>query len=183
MQLPEILNTTTVARSRLFRIESVDLKFSNGARRTYERLPGRGRKAVIVVGVTDDSEVVLIREYLAGLHAYELALPKGAVEGPDETLEETANRELKEEAGFGATRVEYLRELTMAPTHMGYGVHVMLARGLYPERLPGDEPERAEVLTWPLADVDDLMLSSEISEARSLAAIKIAQIHMERERA
>ena len=159
----------------------MELEFSNGVRRTYERLPARGRQAVIVVGVTDDDEVVLVREYLAGLHSYELGLPKGTVDGPDETFEEAANRELKEEAGFGAARVDYLRELSLAPSHMGFTVHVMLARGLYPERLPGDEPEQPEVEKWPLARIDDLLLSSEISEARSIAAIKIAQIHIERE--
>ena len=117
---------------------------------------------------------------LAGLHKYELGLPKGTVSGPGETFEEAANRELKEEAGFGARRIEYLRELSVAPSHMGFTVHAMLARDLYPESLPGDEPEPPEVRTWPLAAIDDLFLSNELSEARSLAAIRVAQIHMGR---
>lgn len=182
MPLPEILRATRVAESRFFHVEALELKFANGERRTYERLPPRGRQAVIVVGLTARDEVVLVREYLAGLHNYELGLPKGTVAGPDETLTEAANRELKEEAGFGARRIDYLRELSVAPSHMGFTVHAVLARGLYPERLPGDEPEAPEVCPWPLADIDDLFLSGEISEARSLAAIRIAQIHLERER-
>ena len=180
MPLPEILKETRIAESRFFHVEALDLRFSNGVRRTYERLPSRGREAVIVVAVTDDDKVVLVREYLAGLHKYELGLPKGTVDGPGETFEEAANRELKEEAGFGARRIEYLRELSVAPSHMGFTVHAMLARDLYPENLPGDEPEPPEVQTWPLAGIDDLFLSNELSEARSLAAIRVAQIHMGR---
>lgn len=180
MPLPEILKATRIAESRFFHVEALDLRFSNGVERRYERLPPRGRQAVIVVAITADEEVVLVREYLAGLHKYELGLPKGTVSGPGETFEEAADRELKEEAGFGAKRIEYLRELSVAPSHMGFTVHAMLARDLYPESLPGDEPEPPEVQTWPLASIDDLLLSSELSEARSMAAIRIAQIHMER---
>ena len=182
MPLPEILNATRIAESRFFHVEALRLRFANGVERTYERLPPRGRQAVIVVGITAAHEVVLVREYLAGLHKYELGLPKGTVETPAETFAAAANRELKEEAGFGARRVEYLRELSVAPSHMGFTVHVVLARDLYPQRLPGDEPEVPEVRTWPLADIDDLFLSGEISEARSLAAIRIAQIHLTRQR-
>lgn len=183
MPLPQILKATRVAESRFFHVEALELRFANGVRRTYERLPPRGRQAVIVVGVTARDEVVLVREYLAGIHRYELGLPKGTVDGPDETFVEAANRELKEEAGFGAGRIEYLRELSVAPSHMGFTVHALLARDLYPERLPGDEPELPEVRVWPLADIDELFLSGEISEARSLAAIRVAQIHLKRERA
>ena len=178
MKLPEILKSNTVARSRLFSIEALEIQFSNGVQRTYERLPARSRQAVIVVGITDHQEVVLVREYLAGLHRYELGLPKGTVDPKDGSFEEAANRELKEEAGFGAERIDYLREVSIAPSHMGFTVHVMLARGLFPERLQGDEPEQPEVVMWPLESVDDLFFSSEISEARSMAAIRMAQLHI-----
>ena len=43
---PQILSRTLVAKSRLFKIESIDLKFSNGVERTYERLVPGGRGAV-----------------------------------------------------------------------------------------------------------------------------------------
>ncbi len=68
--LPEILETKTVARSRLFSIETLKLRFSNGVERLYERLPARGRQAVIVVAINTDDEVILVREYLAGLHRW-----------------------------------------------------------------------------------------------------------------
>ena len=74
---PEILKATRVAESRFFHVEALDLRFSNGVERRYERLPPRGRQAVIVVAVTGDDEVVLVKEYLAGLHKYELGLAEG----------------------------------------------------------------------------------------------------------
>jgi ADP-ribose diphosphatase len=60
--------------SRLFEIEQLDLEFSNGARRTYERMKTRGLGAVIIVPMKDDKTVLLVREYAAGLHKYEIGL-------------------------------------------------------------------------------------------------------------
>lgn len=180
MKLPTIRQSETVAASRLFSIESLELEFSNGEVRTFERLPKRGREAVIVCAITKDLEIVLIREYMAGIHKYELGLPKGRVE-PDESLAFAANRELKEEAGFGAKNVEWLRELSLAPGQMGFSIHAMLATDLYSESLPGDEPEPLEVELWPLANIDDLIFSEELSEARSIAAIKMAEVALKQQ--
>ena len=180
--LPEILETKTVARSRLFSIETLKLRFSNGVERLYERLPARGRQAVIVVAINTDDELILVREYLAGLHRYELNLPKGTVD-PGETFEEAANRELKEEAGFGARKLDYVRQLTVPPAYMGFAIHVILARGLYPESLPGDEPEIMEVEKWRLQEADQLVMSDLLSESRSIAALKLAEVFIERENA
>ena len=178
LKLPSILNSEIVASSRLFSIESLDLRFSNGETRTFERLPKRGREAVIVCAVTENQEVVLIREYMAGLHKYELGLPKGRVD-LGESFAYAANRELKEEAGFGARSIVHLRELSLAPGQMGFSIHAMLATDLYPESLPGDEPEPLEVVLWPLDRIDELIFSHELSEARSIATLKIAEIALQ----
>ncbi|MGZ8227825.1 MAG: ADP compounds hydrolase NudE, partial [Methylococcaceae bacterium] len=66
---PTILNKTTVAKSRLFRIESLDIRFSNGEQRNYERLArGNSGGAVLIVPMLDVETVLLIREYSAGVH-------------------------------------------------------------------------------------------------------------------
>lgn len=176
-ELPRVLARREVARSRLFRIEELDLQFSNGVRRTYERLPATGHRAVMVVAVTANDEVVLIREYMAGFHEYQLTLPKGAAE-PGESLEAAADRELKEEAGFGAGRIETLKSLSVAPGHMGFTQTAMLAQDLYPQSLPGDEPEPLEVETWPLAELEALFARPDFNEARAIAALQLAAIRL-----
>ena len=177
LKLPTIRKSEVVASSQLFSVEALDLLFSNGEERRYERLPKRGREAVIVCAITSDHHVVLIREYMAGVHKYELALPKGRVD-PGETLKFAADRELKEEAGFGAHSIQYLRELSLAPGQMGYSIHAMLATDLYEMSLPGDEPEPIEVVRWPLSKLDELIFSSEFSEARSIATLRLAEVAM-----
>ncbi|HCK75667.1 MAG TPA: ADP compounds hydrolase NudE, partial [Gammaproteobacteria bacterium] len=75
--LPEVLNTTRVATSRLFSIEQVDLRFSNGTETCFERLVGQGEGAVMVVPMQTDQELLLIREYAVGVERYELSFVKG----------------------------------------------------------------------------------------------------------
>ena len=156
------------------RRETLDLEFSNGERRRYERLKSGGHGSVIIAAVPDPQTVLLIREYAAGMHRYELGLVKGRIDA-GETPAQAADRELKEEAGFGARRLDVLRSLTLAPTYMSHQSWLVVARDLYPERLPGDEPEELEVVPWKLQDLDQLMLREDFSEGRSLAALFIAR--------
>lgn len=169
-QKPEILDTKLVARSRLFGIEELHIRFSNGEQRTYERLRTPPLAAVMCVPMLDDDTVVLIREYGAGLERYELTLPKGAYE-PGEDWREAANRELQEEAGYGARQLSLLKNMTLSPGYMGHQIKVVLAQDLYEQRLPGDEPEPLEVLTWKLSQLDSLVAREDMSEARVIAAL------------
>jgi len=164
-----------------YRMERMDLEFSNGERRKYERLHGRGHGAVAVVPMLDAETVLLVREYAAGVHRYELGLVKGRIDAGESPLE-AANRELMEEAGYGARDLLVLRSLTLAPTYMSHATHLVLARDLYPKRLPGDEPEALELVPWKLADIGELILREEFSEGRSVAALFIAREWLQQQR-
>ena len=168
--LPTITDRSIVAKSRFFNVEQVDLTFSNGATRQFERMAGNGHGAVMIVPFADDEHILLIREYGAGTHAYELGFPKGLIDA-GETPFEAANRELKEEAGFGAHHLSDLMKVSMAPTFFNARMHVVVARDLYPETLEGDEPEPLEVVKWPLAKIDELLARDDFTEARSIAAL------------
>jgi ADP-ribose diphosphatase len=155
-------------------VEELDLEFSNGERRRFHRQRAEGPGAVVVVPMLDEQTVLLVREYAAGMHRYELGLVKGRIDA-GESADEAANRELKEEAGYGARRLDVLRSLTQAPLYMSHQSWLVVARDLYPERLPGDEPEELEVVPWKLDALDQLMLREDFSEGRSLAALFIAR--------
>ena len=175
-QKPTVLAREIVASSRLFRVEEVQLRFSNGAERTYERLVGKGSGygAVMVVAMLDAEHAVLIEEYCGGTDDYQLSLPKGLVE-PGEDVLAAANRELKEEAGFGAHELEFITELSLSPGYMSQKIQVVLARNLYEERLPGDEPEPMRVDRINLRELSRLALHEQFSEGRALAALYLVR--------
>ncbi len=169
-KIPEILRSQIVARSRLFRVERLDLRFSNGVEMEYERVPGSSIGAVLVAPVLNGDTVLLIREYAAGTHRYELGFPKGRIEQNEDMLE-AANREIMEEVGYGARRLRHLSTMTIAPGYIGHRTHIILAEDLYERRLPGDEPEEIEVVPWRLSRLDELLARDDLSEARSIASL------------
>ncbi len=167
---PQVLRRRTLARTRIFHVEGLDLRFPNGVEVQYERIQGSAHGAVLVVPMADDDTVLLIREYAAGVERYELALPKGRIEA-GERPEDAAAREIMEEVGHGARRLTVLHRLTTAPGYMAHDTHVVLAQDLYPHRLPGDEPEPPEVVPWRLSRLNELLQHPECTEARSIAAL------------
>lgn len=167
---PTILHRQTLARTRLFHIEQLDLRFTNGVETRFERLLGSPQGAVLIVPMLDADTVLLIREYAAGTDRYELALPKGRIEQGEELLV-AANREIMEEVGYAANSLHHLTSYSLAPGYVGHFTHVVLARELYPKKIEGDEPEPLEVVPWRLSELPQLLARNDCSEARSIAAL------------
>src|SRR5690606_35777142 len=137
--LPEVEATRDLDYGGRFQVEHLDLLFPNGARRTFERMKPRGSGAVAVVAMRDDETTLLVREYACGVHRRELGIVRGRIDR-GESVEQAAERELKEEIGFGARRLTVLRAMTLAPNYMSHQTWLVLAEDLYPEKLEGDEP-------------------------------------------
>ena len=170
VQKPQILGAKTVAKTRIFQVEQLDLRFSNGVEVSYERMRSSGNGAVLIVPLLDAETVLLTREYAAGVHRYELALPKGKIE-TDEDILLAADREMMEEVGYGAKNLTLISSLTVSPGYMDHVTHVVLAEDLYPKKCEGDEPEEIEVMPWRLDQLNELLLHEECTEARSIAAL------------
>ncbi|MGJ8514164.1 ADP compounds hydrolase NudE [Carnimonas bestiolae] len=177
---PVILECNELTRSRLFCVESLELEFSNGTQRTFERLKSTDTNgAVMMVAMQDSEHFLLVREYAAGFERYLLGLPKGSAD-PGETLEQAANRELQEECGVGARRITRLTNVSVAPNYMSHQITLLVAEDLYPAQLPGDEPEPLEVVPWALSELPQLLARDDFHEARSIAALYMARDYLQR---
>ena len=167
---PKIIASKTLAQTRIFTIEQMQLQFANGNQVEYERIVSSSSGAVLIVPLLDDKTIILIREYCGGVQRYELAFPKGQVEA-GESINASANREIMEEIGFGANNLEFMKSVTVSPGYMSHHTHIVLASDLYQKKLPGDEPESIETLYWSMDKLDDLLNNDEFTEARSIAAL------------
>lgn len=175
---PTIHQTEIVASSRLFKIEQLDLEFSNGEKRQYERLVSRGNGAVLIVPMLDDDTVLLIREFSGGTERYELGLPKGKIEKGEETLK-AANREMMEEVGYESATLTLIKAMSLAPQYMQHYTHIVLAQNLSPRREEGDEPEELEVVPWKLSNLAELLSRDDFTEARSIAALLMVRDYLD----
>lgn len=174
--LPEILDVKVIAKTRIFEIQSVDLRFSNGEERTYERLTPQRRSSVMVLPI-HEGNLIFVKEYAVGSERYELNFPKGIVDHGEQPIE-AANRELQEEIGFGARKLTPLRPLYSSPSHMFGLMHSFIAEDLYPSWLEGDEPEPLEIVYYPLSKIDELLADPTFGEARNLAALFLLKEHL-----
>lgn len=87
---------------------------------------------------------------------------------------EAANRELMEEVGYGAGHFDVLAKLTMAPSYFSSRMNIVIAKGLYPKSLEGDEPEPLPQTRWPIARMMELLQQPDFCEARNVSALFLA---------
>ena len=171
-KLPRIQSTKTVAKSRLFEIEEVKLRFANGSQAHYERLGGSAG-GVLVVPVTEDGMILLVREYAVGVERYELGFGKGKVE-IGESPQFAASREMQEEIGFDAVELRLLATVSLTPAYSSYRTFIFLAMELYESPLEGDEPEELETVPWALSELEQLRQRGDFTDARSILATYLA---------
>jgi ADP-ribose pyrophosphatase len=142
----------------------------------FERDVVRSPGAVAVVPVLFEDEVpmvVLVRQYRGPLDRYVLEVPAGMRDVPDEAPEVTAQRELIEEAGLSAGRLDYLTHFYSSAGMTDSILHVYLATELsHVERdLHGPEETHMEVLTIPLTDAVEMVVTGEIHDAKTVIGI------------
>lgn len=125
---------------------------------------------VNVIPITPRNEVVLIRQYRHGTREITLEIPGGIFE-PNDTLEETARRELFEETGYQGSEMVLLGQVHPNPAFLNNQCYTYLARNVF---LAGeqeqDEKEDIEVLLRPLDKIPNLIREGEITHSLVLAA-------------
>jgi ADP-ribose diphosphatase len=135
--------------------------------------------AVLVVPWTEDGQVLLAHERSPAFDREILTLVSGQVE-PEESLEEAANRELQEELGWRAQRLDYLSELHPFK-YLTTRQFVFLARGLAPSKLPGDEKHTITARPVSLDEFAGRCMQGKLHDGLALAALCLARRFLQEE--
>ncbi len=172
------LGEKVVLKTKVFTIKDVDLEFDNGEKGTFQVL--EKKDVAIIVPLDAENNIILIKEYFTAINEYQYDLPGGRIEEGHDELE-TANKELQEEVGFKANRLDKLITVTMSPGYLTQKAHIFLARELEESSLKGDEKEKLEILKWPFDKFEELINSGKITEARAIAALFLARRFLNKE--
>lgn len=129
---------------------------------------------VMCVPVTADGNVLFILEPNAYDGEFSLYLPAGKVED-GEDLAECANRELQEEAGVKANRLESLATIRPWFKYLDAKLTLFLARDLMPSKLDGDEGYPIEISYLPLATFEEQIAAGRLVDASVIAALYLAR--------
>ena len=134
---------------------------------------------VLVLPLTAQREVLLAVERSVAFDEDVLGLVTGSVE-TGEPLEETANRELQEELGFRAERIDFLGELHPFK-YLTCRQFAFLARDLLPARLEGDEQYPVDARSVRLDQMPHLVATGELHDALTIAVVSLAQAFLRNE--
>ncbi len=174
-QKPKIINHNKRKVSLYFTVEQLDLEFSNHEKRTYERLSG-GNGAILAVPF-DGTHFFMTSEYACGFERYELGFVKGKIDLGENPID-ACNRELQEEIGYSAQKIELLKnEMTVAPGMLSLKMHTFLCTNLIKHQIfSGDEPEPIQIIRVTPQEALDLVFDKDsvLTESRSIACLTLA---------
>ena len=120
------------------------------------------------------------KKYTPVLENFNLEIPAGKRDGDEQPLE-GGKRELKEETGATAESYTFLGELYPTPGYCGEIIYMYAAKGLTFGNQRTDEDEFLEVFTMPLEDAVEKVLSGEITDGKTQAAVLKTHIILQRE--
>jgi ADP-ribose pyrophosphatase len=138
---------------------------STRLREVVEHAPGAA-----MVAVDRDGNVLLVRQHRPAVDADLLELPAGLVDDGESPME-CARRELAEETGFAAARVEPLVSFYSSPGFSTELLHVFVAEDLEPASVERDEEEELELVRLPLQEAIARVLEGEISDAKTVTGL------------
>jgi ADP-ribose pyrophosphatase len=163
-----VLSSELIYRGKVFKVRKVAIEKPSGRRGTRLFIEHSG--SVAVVPLLDDGSLVLIRQFRLAAGGVIWEIPAGGLE-PGERPDDCARRELEEETGYRAARVEPLFAAYASPGTSSELMRFFLATGLEKKE---QRTEEDEIITVEQLEVDEvlrLIRSGEIRDEKTIAAV------------
>ena len=172
----ELIKSETLLQGRAFKIRRDYLKTPDGRETRLEIIEHGG--SVVLIPIDDNGNLLFVRQYRHAVGKDLLELPAGTRDG-DEPFEECAAREIREETGMQAGKLQKVGEFYLAPGYSSEFMVVFLATGLKDNPLDADDDEFLEVEKIPLKQAIQMAERGDIPDAKSLAALLLAKPYLQ----
>lgn len=137
--------------------------------------------AVCVVPVTDEGEIICVRQYRYAVGRTVLEIPAGKLDSKDEIPLEAAIRELREETGAVAKKITYMGEYFSSPAILDERIYMYLAEELEFGDTDPDEDEFIETVKIPVDELVGMIMRGEIIDGKTQAAVMRAALAINKE--
>lgn len=165
------LDTKRIYEGRIInlRVDTVTVKSGTSHREIVEHNGGS-----VIAAVTGENKIIMVRQFRKPFDKGILEVPAGKLDG-DEDPAEAALRELSEETGYTAGRLEKLTEFYPSVGYTTEVLHIYLATELTPGACHPDENEVLDILEMDLEDAYRMVMNGEIHDGKTIAAVMIAR--------
>ncbi|HXL07010.1 MAG TPA: NUDIX hydrolase [Gemmatimonadales bacterium] len=167
------LDTRRIYTGRVVRLDVDTVRFPDGSTGQLDLIRHPGAAAIVPCASDPpgaDPTILLIRQYRYATGGQLWEIPAGTLD-PGEDPEACARRELLEETGVTAARLQRLTSIWTTPGFTNEVIHLYLATGLTSGEPSRERDEFIEVVPQPLSRVRALIRDGEISDAKTVAAI------------
>jgi len=173
----ELIRSETLVEGRAFKIRRDVLKTPDGRETKLDIVEHGG--SIVLVPIDEEGNLLFVRQYRHAAGGELLELPAGTRNG-DEPFEDCAAREVREETGLEAGRLQRVGDFYLAPGYSTEFMAVFLATELKDNPLQADEDEFLQVEKIPVRNATRIFERGEILDAKSLAAWLLAKPHLEK---
>jgi ADP-ribose pyrophosphatase len=168
---PETVSSETIYKGRVFDVRIDDIREGDIE---YKREIVVHRGSAVIVPLFDDGTVALVRQYRHAAGTYLLEIPAGTLNDGEDPLE-GAIRELEEEIGVTAGKVEKICEFYVSPGFLTEKMHIFLATELTEAKQHLEEDEILTIERHSLADLLQMIVNGHNNDAKTIVGIMLCQ--------
>ncbi|HEV2132452.1 MAG TPA: NUDIX hydrolase [Longimicrobiaceae bacterium] len=176
-EAPGRIASRQIYDGRIVNLNVDTVRFPDGSTGELEMIRHSGAAAVLPLFAASDGEdpqVVLVKQYRYATNGYIYEVPAGRPDAPGEDWELCARRELEEETGLRAGKLQRLTTIYTTPGFTDERIHLFLATELTEGAHARDQDEFMEVVRMPLSDALALIRDGEIVDAKSICTLLYA---------
>jgi ADP-ribose pyrophosphatase len=167
---PEFIDSKKVFAGRIFDVTVDTVREGD---QTYEREVVHHGGSAVILPVFDDGTIALVKQYRHPAVKYLLELPAGTL-NDGEHPEVGAARELEEELGFIAGRMEKLCEFFISPGFLSEKMWLYLATDLRETKQRLEDDEAIEIVRMPIERALQMITDNEIEDAKTIIGLLLA---------
>ena len=172
------VSSTPIFDGKVLHVRLDEITLPNGVSATREYCHHNG--AVCVLPLTDEGEVICVRQYRYPFHEDLLEIPAGKLDSPEEDPNDAVRRELREETGAVAKKMIYLGKYYPSPAILDECIYIYLATGLEFGNTEFDDDEFIESVRVPLSKLVDLTLEGRIRDGKTQICALRAQMMIDK---
>ncbi len=174
------IKTEDIYKGNIIEVQNLTVTLSNGKEATRDIVLHPG--ASVVIPINENGELYMVKQFRKPLDRTTLELPAGKLDSAGEDPKSCAERELMEETGLRAEKLEHLISIHTTPGFCNEVIHMYTATGLTQGEACTDEDEFLDVEKIHVSELVSMILEHRITDAKTIIGVLLAERKLREEK-